>query len=83
MGYYAEFWRRFAVTATTLGLGNVANTSPSDLPISYAVSSAMTLKANVTWANLSGGITAPTIHATASMLVGGTNLNGIYLRTSH
>ena len=33
-----------SITPTTLGLSNVANTRPSDLPISNAVSSAMTLK---------------------------------------
>ena len=33
-----------SITATSLGLGNVANTSPCGLPISNAVSSAMTLK---------------------------------------
>ena len=38
-----------SITATTLGLANVANTRPSDLPISNAVSSAMTLKANLSW----------------------------------
>jgi hypothetical protein len=72
-----------SITATTLGLGNVANTRPSDLPISNAVSSAMTLKANLSGANFTGSITAPTIHATTSLLVGGTNLNDIYLRTSN
>ena len=40
-----------SITTTTLGLGNVANTNPSDLPISNAVSSAMTLKANLSGAN--------------------------------
>ena len=38
--------------ATTLGLGHVANTRPSDLPISTAVSSAMTLKVSLTGANI-------------------------------
>ena len=71
-----------SITATTLELGNVANTRPSDLPISNAVSSAMTLKANLSGANFTGSITAPTIHAISSLLVGGTNLNDIYLRTS-
>ena len=33
-----------SITATSLGLGNVANMTPSGLPISNAVSSAMTLK---------------------------------------
>jgi hypothetical protein len=47
-----------SITPTTLGLGNVANTRPSDLPISNAVSSAMTLKANLSGANFTGNITA-------------------------
>ena len=72
-----------SITPTTLGLGNVANTRPSDLPISNAVSSAMTLKANLTGANFAGSITAPTIHAISSLLVSGTNLSDIYLRTSN
>jgi hypothetical protein len=72
-----------SITATTLGLGNVANTRPSDLPISNAVSSAMTLKANLSGANFTGNITGITIHATTSLLVGGTNLSDIYLRTSN
>ena len=72
-----------SITASTLGLGNVANTSPSGLPISNAVSSAMTLKANLSGANFSGNITAPTINAITSLLVGGTNLSDIYLRTNN
>jgi hypothetical protein len=72
-----------SITPTTLGLGNVANTRPSDLPISNAVSSAMTLKANLSGANFTGNITGITIHATTSLLVGGTNLSDIYLRTSN
>jgi hypothetical protein len=72
-----------SITATSLGLGNVANTAPSDLPISNAVSSAMTLKANLSGANFTGNITGTTIHASTSLLVGGTNLNDIYLRTSN
>ena len=72
-----------SITATSLGLGNVANTSPSDLPISIAVSSARNLKANLSGANMTGTITAPTTHASTSLLVGGTNLNDIYLRTSN
>jgi hypothetical protein len=44
-----------SITATTLGLGNVANTSPSDLPISNAVSSVMSFKANLTGANFFSG----------------------------
>jgi hypothetical protein len=72
-----------SITATTLGLGNVANTRPSDLPISNAVSSAMTLKANLSGANFTGNITGITIHAISSLLVGGTNLSDIYLRTSN
>ena len=71
-----------SIAATSLGLGNVGKTSPSDLPISNVVPSAMTLKANLTGANFSGVITAPTIHATTSVLVGGTNLTDVYLRTS-
>ena len=71
-----------SITATTLGLGNVANTRPSDLPISNVVSSAMTLKANLTGANMTGNLTAPTIHPTAALLVRGTNLTEIYLRTN-
>ena len=72
------------ITATTLGLGNVANTSPSDLPISNAVSSVMSFKANLTGANFfSGNITAPTIHTTTSMFIGGTNVSDMYLRTSN
>jgi hypothetical protein len=43
----------------------------------------MTLKANLSGANFTGTITAPTIHATTSLLVGGTNLSDIYLRTSN
>ena len=72
-----------SITATSLGLGNVANTSPSGLPISNAVSSAMTLKANLSGANFTGTITAPTIHASTSLLVGGTDLSDIYLRTNN
>ena len=71
-----------SITAASLGLGNVANTSPSDLPISIAVSSAMNLKANLSGASMTGTITAPTIHASTSWLVGGTSINDIYLRTS-
>ena len=67
-----------SITATTLGLGNVSNTRPSDLPISDAVSSAMTLKANLMGANMTGSITTPTIHATTPLLVGGTNLNDMF-----
>ena len=53
----------------------------SDLPISNAVSSVMNFKANLTGANFfSGNITAFTINATASILVGGTNLSDIDLR---
>jgi hypothetical protein len=66
-----------------LGLGNVANTAPSGLPISNAVSSAMTLKANLSGANFTGNITGTTIHASTSLLVGGTNLTDIYLRTNN
>ena len=44
-----------SITATSLGLGNVANTSPSDLPISIAVSSAMNLQANLSGANFTWG----------------------------
>ena len=70
-----------SITATTLGLGNVDNTRASDLPISNAVSSVMNFKANLTEANFfSGNITAFTINATASILVGGTNLSDIDLR---
>ena len=72
-----------SITATSLGLGNVANTSPSALPISNAVSSAMALKANLFGANFTGTSTAPSIHASTSLLVGGTNLSDIYLRTSN
>ena len=73
-----------SITATTLGLGNVANTNPSGLPISNAVPSAMSFEANLTGANFfNGNITAPTIHATTSMLVGGTNLSDVDLRTSN
>ena len=56
-----------SITGTSLGLRNVANTSPSDLPISIAVSSAMNLKANLSGANMTGTITAPTIHASTSL----------------
>ena len=72
-----------SITTTSLGLGNVANTAPSGVPISNAVSSAMALKANLYGANFTGTITAPTIHASTSLFVGGTNLNDIYLRTSN
>jgi hypothetical protein len=41
----------------------------------------MNLKANLSGANMTGTITAPTIHASTSLLVGGTNINDIYLRT--
>ena len=72
-----------SITATSLGSGNVANTAPSGLPISNAVSSAMTLKANLSGANFTGTITGTTIHASTLLLVGGTNLSDIYLRTSN
>ena len=41
-----------SITATSLGLGNVANTAPSDLPISNAVSSVASFKANLTGPNI-------------------------------
>ena len=72
-----------SIPASTLGLGNVANTRPSDLPMSNTVSSAMVSKANLSGANFSGVITAPTIHATTSLLVGGTNVNDMHGRTSN
>ena len=62
-----------SITPTTLGLGNVANTRPSDLPVSNAVQTALNLKANLIGANFTGNITGITIHATTSLLVGGTN----------
>jgi hypothetical protein len=71
-----------SITPATLGLGKVANARPSDLPISNAVSSAMTLKANLMGANFRGSITAPTTHASTSILVGGPNIHDLYVRTS-
>jgi hypothetical protein len=49
-----------------------------------AVSSAMTLKANLNGANFTGTITGTTIHATTSLLVGGTVIcSDVYSRTSN
>ena len=45
------------ITSSMVGLGNVANTSPSDLPLSSAATTALALKANLANPDFSGNIT--------------------------
>ena len=45
------------VTSSMVGLGNVANTTPSDLPLSSAATTALALKANLANPAFSGNIT--------------------------
>ena len=64
-----QAWKHHTLSADDVGLGNVANLAPADLPISTATQNALDAKANIASPTFTGTVTAPTLNLTNALSV--------------